>query len=151
MNCDINRGQPLKKITDFTDYKEACNFLQDKYDRKGYTRKDYSHRLRLGKQGLQYHHIKESEVPDLSLKENVEKYPEYQQPEYMCYANLIEHAWLHVLISENNFDQNDNAQEDLTGVGGVQWLMLALNSIMCNADLSWFGKYLDVKIVDFHG
>lgn len=142
-----------KSITEFNDYEAACKFLQDKYDALGFVRLDYYHqdpkdghliktsKVGHGKEGLQYHHIREDRVPSLSDKNIATANPiEYQSAENMCYANLIEHAWLHVLITENNFSQSDEDQDATTGLGGVKWMLLALNSIMCNADTSWYSS-----------
>ena len=141
----------MKKITDYNNYREACKFLQNKYDKLGYVRKNYYHAdpkdghliktsgIGHGKDGLQYHHICEDIVPSLSDKVKAEtNLIEYQKAENMCYCTLLEHAWLHLLITENNVEASDNAEEDITGKGGVKWMILALNSIMCDADVSYY-------------
>lgn len=143
----------MKRITDFNNYREACKFLQKKYDDLGFERFDYykvdsndghlikNTKVGHGKDGLQYHHICEDIVPSLSDKTIAEANPiEYQKAENMCYCNLLEHAWLHLLIAENNTLASDNAEEDITGVGGVKWMLLALNSIMCDADVSYYSS-----------
>ena len=75
----------MKIVFDFDNYREACKFLQDKYDKLGYERKDYFHKTKDGKltktsgighgnDGLQYHHICEDIVPSLSnLEREVRK------------------------------------------------------------------------------
>jgi superfamily II DNA or RNA helicase len=143
----------MKRITDFNNYREACEFLQKKYDDLGFERFDYykvdskdghlikNTKVGHGKDGLQYHHICEDIVPSLSDKSRAEANPiEYQKAENMCYCNLLEHAWLHILITENNVQASDEDQSDITGIGGVKWMLLALNSIMCNADTSWYSS-----------
>lgn len=139
-------------VFDIENYREACKFLQKKYDKLGYVRKDYYHKKEeggltktsgtgYGNAGLQYHHICEDIVPSLSDKTVAENNKiEYQYAENMCYCNLLEHAWLHILITENNTDASDEDQEDLTGRGGVRWMLLALNSIMYNKDTSWYSS-----------
>lgn len=139
-------------VFEINDYREACKFLQDKYDALGFERLNYfnkkadgtlskNSKVGHGNEGLQYHHICEDIVPSLSSRERAEaNLYEYQTAENMCYANLLEHAWLHILITENNSQAADNSQDDITGVGGVQWMLLALNSIMCNADTSWYSS-----------
>lgn len=139
-------------VFDIENYREACKFLQKKYDKLGYIRKDYYHKKEAGgltktggtgygNAGLQYHHICEDIVPSLSDKTVAENNKiEYQYAENMCYCNLLEHAWLHILITENNTDASDEDQEDLTGRGGVRWMLLALNSIMYNKDTSWYSS-----------
>lgn len=139
-------------VFEINDYREACKFLQDKYDALGFERFNYynkkadgtlskNSKVGHGNDGLQYHHICEDIVPSLSSRERAEaNLYEYQQAENMCYANLLEHAWLHILITENNSQAADNSQDDITGIGGVQWMLLALNSIMCNADTSWYSS-----------
>ena len=142
-----------KSVFEINNYREACKFLQDKYDKLGFERFDYykvdakdghlikNTKVGHGKDGLQYHHICEDIVPSLSDKARAEaNLLEYQKAENMCYCNLLEHAWLHILIAENNTVVSDNAEEDLTGVGGVKWMLLALNSIMCDADVSYYSS-----------
>lgn len=151
----------VKSVFEINDYREASKFLQDKYDALGYIREDYfrlteDDKLRIsdktgkptknskvgrGNVGLQYHHICEDTVPSLSNPDiAVTASAEYQKADNMCYGNLLEHAWEHLLIAEQNVDVADNDQEDLTGPGGVQWMLLAINSIMCNADTSWYSS-----------
>lgn len=146
----------MKTVFEINDYREACKFLQDKYDALGYVRKDYYHTtgadhhltktsgISHGADGLQYHHICEDIVPSLSDKTNAELYfsehPEYQSADNMCYCNLLEHAWLHILITEQNVESAENAEEDVTGNGGVAWMILALNSIYTNTDTSWYSS-----------
>lgn len=143
----------MKSVFEINDYREACKFLQKKYDKKGFVRKDYYHvdpkdghliktsGVGHGKDGLQYHHICEDIVPSLSDKNVAATNDlEYQKAENMCYCNLLEHAWLHILITENNTEASDNAEEAITGQGGVKWMILALNSIMCNAKVSYYSS-----------
>ncbi|MDY5928650.1 MAG: DEAD/DEAH box helicase family protein [Candidatus Onthovivens sp.] len=150
----------MKSVFEINNYREACKFLQKKYDKKGFVRKDYYHvdpkdghliktsGVGHGKDGLQYHHICEDIVPSLSDKNVAANNDlEYQKAENMCYCNLLEHAWLHILITENNTELSDNAEEAITGQGGVRWMILALNSIMCNANISYYSSVDD----DGHG
>jgi hypothetical protein len=143
----------MKTVFETHNYEKAWKFLQKKYDKLGFVRKDYYHAdpkdghliktsgVGHGKEGLQYHHIKEDTVPSLSDKNVAAHNPiEYQKAENMCYCNLLEHAWLHILITENNTEASDNAEEDITGQGGVRWMILALNSIMCNANTSYYSS-----------
>jgi superfamily II DNA or RNA helicase len=147
----------VKTVFDIYDYRESSKFLQDKYGHEhDYFRLNPDGTLKIsdktglpikntkvgrGAEGLQYHHIREDIVPSLSTAENAMRAPaEYQKAENMCYGNLLEHAWEHILIAEQNVDVADNAQEYLTGPGGVQWMLLAINSIMCNADTSWYSS-----------
>ena len=143
----------MKSVFEINNYREACEFLQKKYDKKGFVRKDYYHvdpkdghliktsGVGYGKDGLQYHHICEDIVPSLSDKNVAANNDlEYQKAENMCYCNLLEHAWLHILITENNTEASDNAEEAITGQGGVKWMILALNSIMCNANISYYSS-----------
>ena len=56
----------MKSVFEINDYREACKFLQKKYDKKGFVRKDYYHvdpkdghliktsGVGHGKDGLQY-------------------------------------------------------------------------------------------------
>ena len=141
----------VKSVFEINNYREACKFLQAKY---GVPKHDYYHIgttgsltsyvISRGSEGLQCHHICEDLVPSLSSKEQAEKYwkehPEYQAKENLCYCNLLEHAWLHILITECSEEVSDEEEGDELGVGGVKWMMLALNSIMCNKDVSWYSS-----------
>ena len=146
-------------VFEIYDYREACAFLQKKYDDLGYTRESYyqldesgnfiygrtgklkKNNIGRGADGLQYHHICEDTVPSLSCEEIARaNKPEYQAAENMCYCNLLEHAWLHILAAEQSSVAADNDQEDEVSVGGVRWMLLAINSIMCNADTSWYSS-----------
>ena len=94
-----------------------------------------------GEVGLQYHHVCEDIVPSLSDVSVASANPiEYQSADNMCYCNLLEHAWLHVLITEQNAEASDEDQNAITGEGGVKWMILALNSIYTNADSSWYSS-----------
>lgn len=140
-----------KTVYDINNYREACKYLQDKY---GAPEHDYYHInkkgnlagyvISRGKEGLQCHHICEDIVPGLSSQDQAEKYweehPEYQAKENLCYCNLLEHAWLHILITECSEECSDEEEGNELGVGGVKWMLLALNSIMCNKDVSWYSS-----------
>lgn len=143
----------MQTVFEINDYREACKFLQKKYDDCGYTRHDYYHttgvdnhltktaKIGYGKVGLQYHHICEDVVPSLSDIKIASVNPiEYQSADNMCYCNLLEHAWLHVLITEQNVEASDEDQNAITGEGGVKWMILALNSIYTNADTSCYSS-----------
>ncbi|QVK03880.1 hypothetical protein [Mycoplasma mycoides] len=52
--------------------------------------------------GLEIHHIDEDKIPNLSSKENRQKYIEYQRADRLVYCNLIEHLLLHIKIYEKN-------------------------------------------------
>jgi superfamily II DNA or RNA helicase len=142
-----------KTVFEINDYREACKFLQEKYDALGYIRYSYYHqtgmdnhltktnKISQAKVGLQYHHICEDTVPSLSDLNVASRNPiEYQAPDNMCYCNLLEHAWLHVLITEQNVEASDEDQNVITGAGGVSWMILALNSIYTNASTSWYSS-----------
>lgn len=140
-------------VFEINNYREACKFLQEKYDALGYVRKDYYHTTGAdshltktsgvghGDVGLQYHHICEDLVPSLSNKDVATANPiEYQSADNMCYCNLLEHAWLHVLITEANATATDEDQDAVTGLGGVKWMFIALNSIYADPSASWYSK-----------
>lgn len=142
-----------KTVFEINDYEEACKFLQEKYDALGYTRRAYYHqtgvdnhltktnKISQAKVGLQYHHICENTVPNLSNINIASRNPiEYQSADNMCYCNLLEHTWLHVLITEQNTEASDEDENVITGAGGVAWLILALNSIYTNKDTSWYSS-----------
>lgn len=133
----------MKTVFDYDNYYDACRFLQDKYDKLGFVRKDYYRHNKQGKlvktadghgkDGLQYHHIYENEVPNLcdiniASANNIE----YQHADNMCYANLYEHLWLHILIAENNSGTSDIDEEYMTGIGGIKYLFTLINDILFN-------------------
>lgn len=126
-------------------YRQYAEYLQNKYGKplKAYFHKskDGSHlvagKVSRGKEGLQCHHICEDLVASLSDKTVAANAPiEYQAPENLCYANLLEHLYLHILIAE---EQNENDGRIL-GDGGVNWIVLALNSIYSDPTNSWYSK-----------
>lgn len=134
----------MKTVFDYDNYYDACRFLQDKYDKLGFVRKDYYHYNKHGKlvkaadghgkDGLQYHHIYEDTVPNLCDFDiaSVNKI-EYQSADNMCYANLYEHLWLHILIAENNTVTSDIDEEYMTGVGGIKYIFTLVNDILFNS------------------
>ncbi|EOA07100.1 Hypothetical protein, predicted transmembrane protein [Mycoplasma yeatsii 13926] len=89
------------------DYYECVNFLLYKY---GMAEGDYTKRtlffdvvsenlnVKRSFYGLEIHHIDEDKVPNLSSKENMTKYPEYQTKDRLVYCNLVEHLLLHIKI-----------------------------------------------------
>ena len=106
------------KLTDI-DYFNNCKELQNKY---GVPLKPYMTISKNGKwrktsgisrvkEGLYIHHIKEWDFPLLSTVETAQNYSfEYQEPQNLCYCNLLEHLALHFMIEENKNrdDTNDN-------------------------------------------
>lgn len=136
--CEYNQ---VKEMT----YRQYTQYLQDKY---GMAPKAYFHeskvdghlvagRVTRGKEGLQCHHICEDLVASLSDKTVASSNDiTYQQPENLCYANLLEHLYLHILIAE---EQNEN-EGRILGDGGVNWIVLALNSIYSDPNNSWYSK-----------
>jgi len=131
------------------DYRGYCKYLQDKY---GMAPKAYFHttgqdnhltggNVSRGKEGLQCHHICEDLVASLSDKNVAIKNDMfYQQPENLCYANLLEHFFLHILIAE---EQKQNDDGTYLGDGGVNWIVLALNSIYSDPSNSWYSKKIE--------
>lgn len=137
-----------KKIKDLN-YRQYSKYLQEKY---GLAPKAYFHlskkdnhlvagRVSRGKEGLQCHHICEDLVASLSDKRVAEaNNMEYQQPENLCYANLLEHLYLHILIAE---EQNESEDGTVLGNGGVNWIVLALNSIYSDPSNSWYSRKIE--------
>lgn len=133
-------------------YEEACKYLQRKYDSLGFSRENYytisskgklikNDKVGQGAKGLQYHHMCENKVPGLSSPQIARNNSiEYQEASNMCYCNLIEHMWLHILIAENNFDVSDIEEGVITGLGGVRWMVIAINSILSNPTKSWYSR-----------
>lgn len=158
-------------VLNINNYKEACKYLQNKYDNLGFDREDYftispkgklvkNNRVGHGDKGLQYHHICEYKVPSLSSPSVAKNNPvEYQKAENMCYANGLEHLYLHYLITENKFEVSDIEEKVTTGLGGVKWMAIMINSILANPDKSWYSKEKfkntditeeDIKGVDYN-
>lgn len=133
----------MKTVFDYDNYYDACRFLQDKYDKLGFVRKDYYRYNKHGelvkaadghgKDGLQYHHICEDTIPNLCDRDIASANKiEYQSADNMCYANLYEHLWLHILIAENNTVTSDIDEEYMTGVGGIKCIFTLMNDILFN-------------------
>lgn len=139
------------KIKDL-EYREYCEYLKSKY---GIPSEDYfivnkngnlikNNSISRGKEGLQCHHICEDIVPNLSdSKIASQNKIEYQHKNNLCYCNLLEHAWLHILIAEQNSTISNVEEGVVTGFGGIKWEMLALNSIYCNSDTSFYSSKND--------
>lgn len=64
------------------------------------------------KSGLSIHHIDENKVSQLNRIEYASRYPEYQGPDRLCYANDFEHGILHYLIAKENLHSG-------LGAGGI--------------------------------
>ena len=62
-----------------------------------------SSKISRGNEGLQCHHICEDITPSLSDKDVASNNSiEYQAIENLCYCNLLEHLFLHILITEQS-------------------------------------------------
>lgn len=127
-----------KDLFNIYDYKEACEFLQDKYGIPlyNYYTKDDSGNIQLTniknkKDGLEVHHIEENKIPALSKKivaqEYIDKYPEAQEAKNLCYCNTFEHTWLHLLIAMYSSDICEENDVEL-GIGGARILIQKLNT-----------------------
>lgn len=135
----------FNKVRNMT-YDEYVKYLQDKY---GLPTKAYYHEaesdhhlvgsnISRGKEGLQCHHVREDIVASLSDKNiAASNLIEYQAPENLCYCNLLEHLFLHILIAE---EQKEDESGSYLGTGGVKWMILALNSIYSDPTNSWYSK-----------
>ena len=101
------------------DYFKLCLELQNKY---GIPSKPYMTISKSGnwrktsgisrtKEGLYIHHIDEWDLPRLSKVEIAQNYSiECQEPQNLCYCNLLEHLVLHFIIEKvkNRDGTNDN-------------------------------------------
>lgn len=90
-------------------YNAYCDYLRNKY---GIPQSVYPSCQR-SEESLFVHHIKEDIIANLSQYEQQKQYPEYQQPEYLCYCDYLEHLLLHILITEN-----PDTKEGV-GIGGI--------------------------------
>lgn len=98
----LSEYELIKNLT----YRDYCKYLQDKYGipEEPYFNKEwkYNNRIKRSTEGLFIHHILEDEIVNLSnpivAEESGEK---YQIPEVLCYADYLEHFYLHLLIAKN--------------------------------------------------
>lgn len=87
------------------DYFQYCDYLQNKYGigKADYMTKSYNRNPKCsrGKEGLYAHHKMEWKEQNLSSKVVAKYYPfEYQTAENIVYCDLLEHLYLHILITE---------------------------------------------------
>lgn len=86
------------KVKNFS-YKQYCNYLKEKYGESKYNY--FPNGNRRSQEGLFLHHIGEIEIASLSNKDIAKaNEPKYQEPEYLCYCDYLEHALLHIMIGE---------------------------------------------------
>ena len=122
-------------------YDEYCSYLQNKY---GLSSCDYtfgsSGKDKRSNDGLELHHIQEDIVPALSNRTVAESNPiEYQQPQNLCYCDYLEHMLLHVLIFEEDMENNYN--DNVVGIMGViNHMVKRLNDFYCK-DLVGYKDY----------
>lgn len=90
--------QEYRKVENFS-YNAYCDYLKEKYGKA--THNYFPSGNRRSQEGLFLHHIGEIKVASLSnpviAKAND---PKYQEPEYLCYCDYLEHALLHIMIGE---------------------------------------------------
>lgn len=93
-------------------YDELVEYLQNKYGKPArayFCTSSCKSKAPItrGNEGLFVHHVKETEIDDLSVPERAKEYPwEYQQPDNLCYCNYLEHLLLHCLINKIRCDRN---------------------------------------------
>ena len=99
-------------------YDAYCSYLQTKY---GIPPAPYRTRLKKKclisnsrtNEGLVIHHIREDVSGDLGKMDAIDRSPyEYQLPENLCYCDLLEHLFCHILISEQGFGKAKEREED---------------------------------------
>ena len=128
-------------------YDEYCSYLQNKY---GLSSCDYtfgsSGKDKRSNDGLELHHIREDIVPALSNRTVAESNPiEYQQPQNLCYCDYLEHMLLHVLIFEEDMENNYN--DNVVGIMGViNHMVVRLNDFYCGDIVG----YKDYEITAYH-
>lgn len=99
----MNQQELYKEIN--MSYDELTEHLQQKYGlaERAYFRTETCKTKSLitrTNEGLYIHHIKETEIDDLSKPERALAYPwEYQMPNNLCYCNYLEHLLLHIHIN----------------------------------------------------
>lgn len=115
---DCNEYEKVKNFT----YRQYCDYLKQKY---GNAKFDYfsksfvkNPRISRTKEGLYCHHIFEDSAIDLSNPIWAKKHSyEYQKAENLCYCDLLEHLFLHILICE--YPMTEEGSFELVGIGGV--------------------------------
>lgn len=111
-------------------YEEYVPYLLTKYGKVSgnYYSEDFSVNTSIKRRDeeLFIHHIREDKVANLSDKQIAQSAPyEYQKAENLCYANLLEHILLHILIGEKN--------EGL-GFGGAELMFTQANDFYDSFD-----------------
>lgn len=77
-------------------------------------------------EGLFIHHIKETEIDDLSKTSQALKAPwSYQEPDNLCYCNYLEHLLIHVHINIQRCQQQDCIVID----GLLRYLIPEINEV----------------------
>ena len=138
-----------------TSYEEYAKYLQNKYGmpkQAYYTLKEGTlvrNKISRAKEGLQCHHIREDiaeclSSPNKALNQDMS----CQSPENLCYCNLLEHLLLHIKIAENL--RNDSSDSLLRDVG-IDWLVLAINSILASPEGSWYSRKGAEKVLNEAG
>ena len=118
LEIQLQNNDDFKLITSDITYQQYVAFLIKKYgelsepyfitNNKGNLVKNKN----ITKPGLQIHHIDENKISQLSDIDRAQRYPEYQGPDRLCYANDFEHGILHYLITKENLHSN-------LGIGGI--------------------------------
>lgn len=118
----------------YTDY---VIFLMEKH---GIVRESYflnegcktkNSRIVRTKDGLCIHHIAEFLYPKLSDARIAKHLPfEYQMPDKLIYANLLEHLLLHIKITEEF--NNESGDTFPVGIGGVLFITRQINDYFGN-------------------
>ncbi len=87
------------------------------------------------KEGLYVHHFFECFYPEyiLVMAKTASKYPkEYQYKDNLCYCNLLEHMYLHILIGRIVRDQGPDKKlfNDLCGIDVSEGIMPVVNDAL---------------------
>lgn len=111
-------------------YEDYVSYLLTKYGKVGgdYYFEDFSvnSSIKRRDEELFIHHIREDKVANLSDKQIAQSSSyEYQKAENLCYANLLEHILLHIMIGEKN--------EGL-GFGGAELMFTQANDFYNSFD-----------------
>ena len=80
-------------------YDRYCRYLVNKYGRPEYD--FFNPKCKRPSEGLEVHHVKEDEIPDLCDRKVATRYDKsFQAPENLVYCDYLEHLLLHILIGE---------------------------------------------------
>jgi len=131
-------------------YNEFVTYLNNKYGRVcgNYYDLKADGALKKGTAGVKgyyIHHVKENEVSNLCDRNVAARNPiEYQHAENLVQSDILEHFFLHTLISEE-FDASGDLE---VGEGGICWIATTINMKINKGELSKEEYQVFLKLVN---